>query len=194
MGEAFSLHFKICIYGGLILAFPFVIWELWKFVKPGLYFKEVKAVRGVVFITSSLFLLVVAFGYFVLAPFSINFLVGYKLPMVNETDSFIKAGSFINYMIMFTLPAGIIFELPVFVYYLAKIGLVNDKVMKKYRKHSIVVILIIAAVVTPPDVLSQVLVAVPVYFLYEISIGIAARQSRIREKEIGLNEDLAEEE
>jgi sec-independent protein translocase protein TatC len=154
----------------------------------------VKAVRGVVFITSSLFLLGVAFGYFVLAPFSINFLVGYKLPMVNETDSFIKAGSFINYMIMFTLPAGIIFELPVFVYYLAKIGLVNDKVMKKYRKHSIVVILIIAAVVTPPDVLSQVLVAVPVYFLYEISIGIAARQSRIREKEIGLNEDLAEEE
>jgi sec-independent protein translocase protein TatC len=194
MGEAFSLHFKICIYGGLILAFPFVIWELWKFVKPGLYFKEVKAVRGVVFITSSLFLLGVAFGYFVLAPFSINFLVGYKLPMVNETDSFIKAGSFINYMIMFTLPAGIIFELPVFVYYLAKIGLVNDKVMKKYRKHSIVVILIIAAVVTPPDVLSQVLVAVPVYFLYEISIGIAARQSRIREKEIGLNEDLAEDE
>jgi sec-independent protein translocase protein TatC len=192
MGEAFALHMKICIYGGLIISFPYVLWELWKFVKPGLYQAEVKATRGVVLITSFLFLLGIAFGYFVLAPFSINFLVGYQLPMINENDSFIKAGSFINYMIMFTFPAGILFELPVLIYYLAKIGILTDKAMRSYRKHSIVGILLLAAVVTPPDVLSQLLVAIPVYILYELSIGIAARQTRKREKIIGLNEDLAD--
>jgi sec-independent protein translocase protein TatC len=192
MGEAFSLHMKICIYGGLIISFPYILWELWKFVRPGLYEAEVKATKGVVFITSFLFLLGVAFGYFILAPFSINFLVGYQLPFVNENESFIKAGSYINYMIMFTLPAGILFELPVLVYYLAKIGLVTDKAMRKYRRHSIVGILLLSAVVTPPDILSQLLVAIPVYVLYEISIGIAARQTKIRDKIIGLNEELAD--
>jgi sec-independent protein translocase protein TatC len=192
MGEAFSLHMKICIYGGLIISFPYILWELWKFVRPGLYEAEVKATKGVVFITSFLFLLGVAFGYFILAPFSINFLVGYQLPFVNENESFIKAGSYINYMIMFTLPAGILFELPVLVYYLAKIGLVTDKAMRKYRRHSIVGILLLSAVVTPPDILSQLLVAIPVYGLYELSIGIAARQTKIRDKIIGLNEELAD--
>jgi len=192
MGEAFSLHMKICIYGGLIISFPFVLWQLWKFIRPGLYDAEVKATRGVVIITSILFLLGVAFGYFILAPFSINFLVGYQLPMVNENESFIKAGSYINYMIMFTFPAGILFELPVLIFYLAKIGIVTDKAMRKYRRHSIVGILLLAAVVTPPDILSQLLVAIPVYILYELSIGIAARQTRKRDKLIGLNEDLAD--
>jgi sec-independent protein translocase protein TatC len=192
MGEAFSLHMKICIYGGLIISFPYVLWQLWKFVRPGLYDAEIKATRGVVFITSFLFLLGVAFGYFILAPFSINFLVGYQLPMVNENESFIKAGSYINYMIMFTFPAGILFELPVLIFYLAKIGIVTDKVMRKYRRHSIVGILLLAAVFTPPDILSQLLVAIPVYVLYELSIGIAARQTRKRDKLIGLNEDLAD--
>ena len=192
MGEAFSLHMKICIYGGVIISFPFVLWELWKFVKPGLYQAEVKATKGVVFVTSFLFLLGVAFGYFILAPFSINFLIGYQLPMVNEGESFIKAGSYINYMIMFTLPAGILFELPVLIHYLAKVGVITDKDMRTYRRHSIVGILLLAAVVTPPDILSQLLVAIPVYLLYELSIGIAARQTRKREKIIGLNEDLAD--
>jgi sec-independent protein translocase protein TatC len=184
MGEAFGLHLKVCIIGGLIIAFPYVLWELWKFIRPGLYEKERRATRSVVAVGSFLFLLGVSFGYFILAPFAINFLVGYQLPMVNESLSIIKAGSYINYMVMFTLPAGLIFELPIVVFYLSKIGILTDRDMRTYRKHSIVVILIIAAIVTPPDVVSQVIVAIPVYLLYELSIGIAAVQTRKREKEI----------
>jgi sec-independent protein translocase protein TatC len=194
MGEAFILHVKICLIGGVIAAFPYILWELWRFVKPGLYDKEVKATRGVVFVSSFLFLLGVCFGYFILAPFSINFLVGYQLPMVNEETSFIKAGSYINYMIMFTLPAGIIFELPIIIYYLSRMGIVTDSAMRTYRKHAVIGILLLGALVTPPDVLSQLIVAIPVYILYELSIGIAAKQTKIREKEIGLNENLADPE
>jgi sec-independent protein translocase protein TatC len=184
MGEAFGLHLKVCVIGGLIVAFPYVLWELWKFIRPGLYDKERKATRSVVAVGSFLFLLGVAFGYFILAPFAINFLVGYQLPMVNESLSIIKAGSYINYMVMFTLPAGLIFELPIIVYYLSKVGVLTDKDMRTYRRHSIVVILIIAAIVTPPDVVSQIIVAIPVYLLYELSIGIAAVQTRKREREM----------
>lgn len=183
MGEAFMLHMKVCIFFGLLLAFPFIINELWKFIKPGLYDKEIKATRGVVFVTSFLFLLGVLFGYFVLAPFSINFLVSYQLPFVNDQINIIKASSYINYMFMFTLPTGIIFELPIFIFYLSKVGIITNRDMIKYRKHAIVVILFIAAIVTPPDVISQIIVTIPVYLLYEISIGIAAKQTKLREKE-----------
>lgn len=187
MGEAFVLHIKVCIVGGIIMAFPYILWEFWKFVKPGLYTTEAKATKGVVAVSSFLFLLGVAFGYFILAPFSINFLVGYQLPMVNEQDSFIKAGSYINYMIMFTIPSGMVFELPIVVYYLARVGIITDKDMRTYRRHSIIAILVVAAVVTPPDVMSQMIVAIPVYILYELSIGIAARQTKRRAKEMEMD-------
>jgi sec-independent protein translocase protein TatC len=189
MGEAFILHFKVCMFSGFIIAFPVVLWELWKFVRPGLYDREVKATRGVVAAGSFLFLLGVAFGYFILAPFSINFLVSYQLPMINEQANIIKAGSFINYMLMFTFPAGIIFELPILVYYLARMGIVTDKGMRTYRRHAIIVILIIAAIVTPPDIISQIIVTIPVYILYELSIGIAARQTKRRLKEMEMDNE-----
>ena len=184
MGEAFLLHIKICLFGGFIMAFPYILWELWKFIKPGLYQKEIKSANGVVFISSFLFLAGITFGYFVLAPFAINFLVGYELPMVNSgnTGNLIKATSLINYMIMFTVPVGIIFELPIVVYYLSKMGLITDDFMRAYRKHSIVIILVIAALVTPPDIMTQIIIGIPIYFLYEMSIYIAARQTRKREK------------
>ncbi len=189
MGEAFLLHIKVCLIGGVIVAFPYILYELWKFVRPGLYETEVKATRGVVGISSLLFLLGVAFGYFILSPFAINFLVGYQLPMVNETDSIIKANSFINYMIMFTLPAGIIFELPIIVFYLARMGIVTPEGMRKYRRHSIIGILLLSAMITPPDVMTQIIVSIPVYILYEFSINIAGRQAKKRAKELEL-EDL----
>lgn len=189
MGEAFLLHIKVCLIGGLIAAFPYVLYELWKFVRPGLYKTEVKATRGVVGISSLLFLMGVAFGYFILSPFAINFLVGYQLPMVNEGSAIIKASSFINYMIMFTLPAGIIFELPIIIFYLSRMGIVTPKGMRKYRRHSIIGILLLSAMITPPDVMTQVIVSIPVYILYEFSINISARQSKIRAKELEL-EDL----
>lgn len=184
MGEAFLLHIKVCFIGGLVVAFPFVIWELWKFIRPGLYETEIKATRGVVAISSFLFMIGVCFGYFILAPFAINFLVGYQLPMVNQDTSIIKAASYINYMIMFTMPSGIVFELPIIIFYLARVGIVTPEGMRKYRRHSIIGILLISAVITPPDIMTQVIVAIPVYFLYEMSIGIAARQAKKRAKEM----------
>jgi sec-independent protein translocase protein TatC len=189
MGEAFLLHIKVCLIGGVIVAFPYILYELWKFVRPGLYASEVKATRGVVGISSILFLLGVSFGYFILSPFAINFLVGYQLPMVNETTAIIKANSFINYMIMFTLPAGIIFELPIIIFYLARMGIVTPAGMRKYRRHSIIGILLLSAMITPPDVMTQIIVSIPVYILYEFSINIAARESKKRAKELEL-EDL----
>jgi sec-independent protein translocase protein TatC len=189
MGEAFTLHVKVCIVGGIIMAFPYILWELWKFIKPGLHKKEIRAARGAVAYTSILFMLGVAFGYFILAPFSINFLVGYQLPMVNEEASMIKAGSFINYMIMFTIPSGLVFELPIIIFFLSRLGIITDKDMRTYRRHSIIGILVIAAIVTPPDVLSQMIVAFPIFILYELSIGIAARQTKRREKEVGINKE-----
>ncbi len=186
MGEAFLLHIKTCLFGGLIISFPYILWEFWRFVKPGLYPNERKAANGVVSVSSFLFILGIAFGYFVLAPFAINFLVNYELPMVNAgaNGNLIKATSLINYMIMFTVPVGIIFELPIIVYYLAKMGLITDTFMRVYRRHSIVVILIIAAFVTPPDVMTQIIIGIPIYILYELSIYIAAKQTRKREEEM----------
>ena len=171
-GEAFITSIKVCFVGGFILAFPLVFREIWGFVKPGLYPNERNATRGVVFICSALFLLGVAFGYFIIAPFAINFLVGYTIPGVENTPTL---NSFINYMLMFTLPAGLIFELPIVVYFLAKIGLVTAATMRTYRRHSIIGILILAAVVTPPDVVTQFLIGIPLYILYELSIFVAVR-------------------
>lgn len=184
MGEAFLLHLKICFFGGLVLSFPYVLWEAWRFIRPALYNKEINATRGVVFVSSFLFLLGVCFGYFVMAPFAINFLVNYSLPMINDGGNMIKATSYINYMIMFTIPTGILFELPIVVFYLSKIGLVTAEGMRAYRKHAIIAILVLAALVTPPDVMTQIIIGIPIYILYELSINIAARQTKKREQEM----------
>lgn len=186
MGEAFLLHIKVCVFGGIILAFPYLLWEFWRFIKPGLYKEEQKAANSVVFVGSLLFIMGISFGYFVLSPFAINFLLGYELPMINESSNgnLIKATSMINYMIMFTVPVGIVFELPIIVYYLAKMGLITDTFMRTYRRHAIVGILVLAAFVTPPDVMTQIIIGIPIYILYELSIGIAAKQTKKREAEL----------
>ena len=173
LGEQFLVHIKTSVVLGFICAFPYVFWEIWRFVKPGLYKKEQKYARGIVFTCSILFLTGVIFGYFVIAPFALNFLGNYKVgSFVNEATSL---ASYVSYMTMFTLPTGIVFELPIVVYFLSKIGIVTPEFMKKYRKHSIVVILILAAIITPPDIVTQFLIGIPVYFLYEISIIISRR-------------------
>lgn len=173
LGEQFLVHIKVSAILGFICAFPYVFWETWRFVKPGLYAKEQKYARGIVFTCSLLFLMGVVFGYFVIAPFALNFLGNYTVgEVVNNSTSL---ASYVGYMTMFTLPTGIVFELPVVVYFLSKVGLVTPEFMKKYRKHSIVVILIMAAIITPPDIVTQFLIGIPVYFLYEISIVISKR-------------------
>lgn len=179
-GEPFIMSIKVSFVMGFILAFPFVLWEFWKFVKPGLYDKEKKAARGMVAICSILFLLGVLFGYFIIAPFAVNFLAGYSIPGVQNTPTM---SSFINYMIMFTAPAGLIFELPVIVYFLSKVGLVTPESMKKYRRHSIIGVLLLAALITPPDVVTQFLIGIPLYILYEVSILVSARVQKQEEEE-----------
>ncbi len=171
-GEPFIIAIKVSIFGGFIIAFPYILYEVWKFIKPGLYKKEQKAARGFVFVCSALFMLGILFGYFVITPFAVKFLSGFNLPGVINKPSL---ASYISYLVMFTLPAGLTFELPVVVYFLAKVGLVSAEGMRKYRRHAVVVILIGASIITPPDVVTQFLIGVPLYFLYEVSIIIAKR-------------------
>lgn len=178
-GEPFIMSIKVSFVMGFIFAFPLVLWEFWRFLKPGLYAKERQAARGMVAICSILFMLGVLFGYYIISPFAVNFLAGYQIPGVQNTPTM---SSFINYMIMFTAPAGLIFELPIIVYFLSKIGLVTPEGMKKYRRHSIIGVLMLSAMITPPDVVTQFLIGVPLYILYEVSIVVSARVNKANEE------------
>jgi len=178
-GELFLTHIKVSFIAGLICSAPYLFWEIWKFIKPGLYEKERKVTRFAVSICSSLFLLGVLFGYFVISPFAITFLAGYELPGVVAQPSL---SSYINYMVMLTLPVGLVFEMPVAVYVLTKLGLLTSGFMKSYRRHAFVIIVVVASIITPPDVFSQVLISLPLILLYEVSIRIAKRVEKKEEK------------
>ena len=174
--EQFITTIKLCFIGGFVISFPFVFYEIWKFVAPGLYPKERAATKGVVFVCSALFLMGVLFGFFIVAPFAINFLMGFTASDTVANNPTLS--SFVLYMVMFTLPAGLIFELPIVVYFLAKMGIVTPEAMRKYRRHSVIGILLLAAILTPPDVVTQFLIGIPLYILYEISILVAARMAK----------------
>lgn len=181
MAEAFLVSLKVSFFLGLIIAFPYVFWEIWRFVRPGLYKNEQQVTRGIVFKCTSLFLLGVCFGYFVISPFAINFLASYDLGM--DMESTATLDSYVTFMTMFTLPTGVVFQLPIAVYFLSRMGVVTPAFMRRFRRHAFVIILITAAVITPPDVITQFLIGVPVYMLYEISIGISERVEKQRLKE-----------
>lgn len=172
MGELFLTHMKVSFLLGFVMAFPYIFWEVWRFIKPGLYEKERRATRFAVGICSVLFTLGVMFGYFVISPFAISFLTGYQLPGVEATPAL---GSYIGYMVMFTLPTGMIFELPVAAHVLTKVGVLSSAFLKQYRRHAIVILVALAAIITPPDAFSQILIALPLLGLYEISIYVAKR-------------------
>ncbi|MFL0683739.1 MAG: twin-arginine translocase subunit TatC [Algoriphagus aquaeductus] len=173
MTGQFSMHMTSSFVVGFIAAFPYVFWEVWKFISPGLYDKEKNAARGAVFFVSLLFLTGAAFGYYVLSPLSINFLSNYQLDpsITNEFD----ITSYVTTLTMLVLASAIMFQLPVVVYFLSMSGLVTSKMLKAYRRHSIVVILVVSAIITPPDVISQLLIAMPILVLYEVGIMIAKR-------------------
>lgn len=173
LGEQFFTSLKVCMSLGFIVSFPYIFWEFWKFLKPGLYPGEQKAAKGIVFYCSFLFLAGALFGYFVITPFAIKFLVGYNLSSEIIIDP--TLASYVSYLTMFTIPTGIVFELPIVVFFLSKIGLLTPDFMRKYRKHALVIILILASIITPPDVTSQFLIGVPLFFLYEVSIHISKR-------------------
>lgn len=172
MAGQFLTDLKISVILGFIISFPYIFWEIWRFIAPGLYENERSATRGLVFYASALFITGILFGYFVLTPFSINFFVSYEVS--SQVNNTIALASYISLLSTIVLASGIMFELPMVVYLLSKIGIVTPSMMRTYRKHAIVVIIIIAAIITPADVWTQVLVSIPVYFLYELSIFISA--------------------
>lgn len=178
MTGQFTMHMTSSFAVGFIVAFPYVFWEIWRFISPGLYDKEANAARGAVLFVSFLFLTGAAFGYFILSPLSINFLANYQLDptILNEFD----ITSYVTTLTMLVLASAIMFQLPVVIYFLSMSGLVTSKMLKDYRRHSIVVILILSAVITPPDVISQLLIAMPILVLYEVGIGIAKRLEKKR--------------
>ena len=190
MTGQFSMHMTSSMVVGLIAAFPYLFYEVWKFISPGLYAQERNAARGAVFFVSFLFLSGASFGYFVLSPLSINFLANYQLDstIANEFD----ITSYVSTLSMLVLASAIMFQLPVVVYFLSMSGLVTSKMLQSYRRHSIVVILIVSAIITPPDVVSQMLIAMPILVLYEVGILIAKRLEKkraLREAEFEQNKD-----
>lgn len=156
---------------GVILAFPYILWEIWRFISPGLTSKEIKSSRGFIFIASLLFFIGVAFSFYVIAPISVHFLYNYQI--TDEIVNSFKLRSHIGLITNMLLGVSILFELPVLVYFLTKAGLITPEFLKKYRKHALVVVLIVAAIITPPDIASQVIVAIPILILYEISIKVS---------------------
>ncbi len=180
----FMSAISIAFMGGLIIAFPYLFWEVWRFIKPALSPKELKYARGSIFFVSICFFAGAAFGYFLLAPFTFNFLANFKLGTTGAYTYLPNLDDYTDTLTNIILGCGIAFELPVLAYVLSKIGLITPKFLKTYRKYAYVIILVIAAVITPsPDWTSQLIVTVPLIILYELSIGVSARVVRDQEKE-----------
>ncbi|OAB75720.1 twin-arginine translocase subunit TatC [Cochleicola gelatinilyticus] len=182
MAGQFSAHIWTSITAGLIIAFPYVLYEFWKFVSPGLMPNERKNSRGFIIIASLLFFIGVLFGYYVVTPLSINFLGSYQVSetIFNDFD----LSSYISLVRASVLASGLIFELPIVMYFLTKVGLVTPEILRKYRKFALVIVLIISAIITPPDIASQIIVSVPVIILYEISIFISKAVIRNQKRKL----------
>ncbi len=176
MAGQFSAHIWTSITLGFVVAFPYVVYQFWKFISPGLYANEKKTASGFISISSLLFFMGVLFGYYVVTPLSIRFLGTYSVSaeIFNDFD----LNSYTALVRASVLASGLIFELPILVYFLTKIGLITPELMRKYRKIALVLVMFLSAVITPPDVASQIIVAIPVLILYELSIFISKRVVR----------------
>lgn len=178
----FSMHIWTSIIAGFLLASPVVFYEFWRFVKPALYDKEKKHASGAVFYTTVLFMMGVLFGYYLIVPLSIHFLGTYNVS--SDVANQINLKSYIGSVTSISMAAGVVFLLPIFSYFLSKVGILTPQFMKTYRKHAYVVMLLLSAVITPPDIFSQVMVCFPLVFLYEIGIMISRSVVKKREKEM----------
>jgi sec-independent protein translocase protein TatC len=181
MSGQLTTHIAVSLVAGLILAFPVVIWEFWRFFKPALHTNEAQHARGAVLVSSLLFFIGVLFGYFMLVPLSVHFLGSYQIS--SEVTNQIYVRSYIGTISSICLATGLIFELPIVTFFLTKVGIVTPRFLKKYRKHAIVLIVILSAIITPPDIFSQLLVSLPLFFLYEIGISISKKVMKKKEKE-----------
>ncbi|WGF92720.1 twin-arginine translocase subunit TatC [Aequorivita marisscotiae] len=181
MAGQFSAHMWTSIYAGIIVAFPYILYEFWKFISPGLKEKERKTSRGFIFIASLLFFIGVLFGYYLITPLSINFLGNYQVS--KEVFNDFDLDSYISLVRTSVLACGIVFELPIIMYILTKIGLITPEILRKNRKFALIIVLILSAIITPPDIVSQIIVAIPIIILYEVSIYISKIVIRNQKRE-----------
>lgn len=182
MSGQFMVDVWTAIIAGFIVAFPYVVYQFWSFIKPALYENERRHASGAVAIMSGLFFIGVLFGYYLIVPFSLDWLGSYSIS--SEVVNQINILSYISSVTSIVIAGGISFELPVVVYFLSKVGLLTPKFLKKYRRHSYVVLLIIAAIITPPDVISQMIVTIPLVILYEIGILISAKVDKANQQRL----------
>jgi sec-independent protein translocase protein TatC len=180
VGGQFGVFFNIILIGGVILSFPYIFWQFWQFVKPGLTEKEIVGSRGVIFWVSFLFFLGVLFGYFVIAPYSVNFFAKFSIDPSIENRWTIS--SYFNTLVPIILAAGLAFQLPLVIYFLSRIGVVSVSFLRRNRRYAILIIFILASMITPPDIISPIVCALPLVLLYEISIwlsvGVEKKQKR----------------
>ena len=176
MAGQFNLHMKISLIVGLSLAIPYVVWELWRFIKPALTENEVRGTRWIVFWVSVCFFTGLSFGYFIMAPLSVNFFINYEASA--HITNMIDVGDYFSTVLIASLGCALMFQLPLLVYFCTRVGLISSAFLKKYRRHALVLLMVIAAIITPPDVFSLFLVTIPLYGLYELSISLAMRVER----------------
>lgn len=177
----FNLHMKISLVTGLAVAMPYVLWEFWRFVRPALTPREIAGTRWFVASVSGCFFTGLLFGYFIMVPLSINFFANYQVSA--EITNMIDIGDYLSTVIVVTMACAFVFELPVLIYYLTRMGIVTSAFLKRYRRHAFVVLLVISAIITPPDIFSLILVILPLYGLYEVSIRLAERIERRHPRE-----------
>jgi sec-independent protein translocase protein TatC len=180
----FSMYFTLIFVGGIIVAFPYIFWEFWRFIKPALTKKELSKTRGVIFWVSFLFFVGILFGYFVIAPYTVNFFANFQLD--DNIENRWTITSYIDTLVPLILGTGLAFQLPLVMFFLAKVGLMSPTFLRRNRKYAIVIILILAGIITPPDVISQVICTIPLMLLYEISIWLTVKvekEKALEEKE-----------
>jgi len=182
MSGQFMMHLYVSMVAGLIIAAPYVIFEMWRFIMPALHPNEKKHSKGAVAVSSLLFISGVLFAYYLILPLTINFLGSYQISP--DVPNQIQLNSYISTVVSVTIAVGIVFELPILIYFLTKVGVVTPAFLKKNRKYMFVIVLVLSAIITPPDVFSQILVCIPLIGLYEISIKISQRVYKKREAEL----------
>jgi len=182
MSGQFMVHLYISMMAALVVAFPYLLWEIWSFIRPALLPKEKKYSQGVVIYSTILFIIGMLFSYYLIVPLTVNFFSSYQVSeSVNNT---ITLNSYISTVVSLSLATGLVFELPIVVFFLTKVGLLTPAFMKKNRKYVLVILLTIAAIITPPDIFSQILVTIPLMLLYELSILVSARVISKKKEEL----------
>lgn len=184
MSGQFMIHMYISLIAAIIVGFPYIIYEIWSFIRPALHTNEKKYSGGAVLVSSLLFVIGILFSYFLIVPLTINFLGTYQVS--DFVNNQISLSSYISTVVSVTISVGFVFELPIFVYFLTKVGLITPQFMKRNRKYMLVILLTLSAIITPPDVFSQVLVCIPLFGLYELSIKISNRVYKKREIEMSV--------